>query len=166
MNLVIPEPGLIFWQLVVFLGVFLILRSKAWGPIVQALKDREKSIEEALMKAKEAEKKTQELTSQNEAILAEARIERDKMIAQAQTNAKAIVEEARAEAQKKAAEDLSRARQEIATEKAAAMSEIKNLVASLSLDIAEKVLRQRLAQDSGQQALVQQYLSDLKINQN
>ena len=166
MNIVTPELGLIFWQLLVFLVVFLILRSKAWKPIIDGLKSREESIDQALKAAKAAEARMQDLNNQNEQLLAQARKDRDVILKDAREAGLKLVEEARGEARKKADEDLAKARAEIATEKAAAMAEIKNLVAELSINITEKVLRGKLDNPAAQNQLVNQYLSDLKVGAN
>jgi len=166
MNIVTPELGLIFWQLLVFLVVFLILRSKAWKPIIDGLKSREESIDQALKAAKAAEARMQDLNNQNEQLLAQARKDRDVILKDAREAGLKLVEEARGEARKKADEDLAKARAEIATEKAAAMAEIKNLVAELSINITEKVLRAKLDNPAAQNQLVNQYLSDLKVGAN
>jgi len=166
MNIVTPELGLIFWQLLVFLVVFLILRSKAWKPIIAGLKSREESIDQALKAAKAAEARMQDLNNQNEQLLAQARKDRDVILKDAREAGLKLVEEARGEARKKADEDLAKARAEIATEKAAAMAEIKNLVAELSINITEKVLRAKLDNPAAQNQLVNQYLSDLKVGAN
>lgn len=166
MNLVTPELGLIFWQLLVFLVVFLVLRSKAWKPIIAGLKAREEGIDKALQAAKDAESRMQELNNQNEQLLAQARKERDGILKDARDAAQKLVDEARGEARKKADEDLLKARAEIATEKAAAMAEIKNLVAELSISVTEKVLRAKLDNPTAQNQLVNHYLTDLKVGSN
>ncbi|MFA0961754.1 F0F1 ATP synthase subunit B [Roseivirga sp. BDSF3-8] len=164
MDLLTPGLGLIFWQLVGFLGLLFLLGKFAWKPILGALKEREQSIESALASAESAKLEMQQLKADNEKLLDEARAERDKILHQAKEAAKAIEEEAQANASKRADKIISDAEASIETKKAAALADIKNQVADLSLQITEKLLRQKLASDQEQRALVEEYLKDVKVN--
>jgi F-type H+-transporting ATPase subunit b len=166
MQLVTPDLGLIFWSLLVFIGVFLILRAKAWNPIMEALSKRETEITNALSAAKKAQQDVQNLYAKSEMLLAEAHKERDNVLVAAKTAGDAMIAEARAEARKLADSDLQAAKAVIASEKAAAMAEIKNMVATLSLEITEKVLRKDLSSDQAQKDLIGEYLKDIAIRQN
>lgn len=164
MELVKPEFGLVFWMTVSFLIVVFILRKFAWGPILSSLKERETSIEDALNAAKKAKDEVANMKAENEQLLKQARNERDMMLKEARDTKDAIVNEARAKAQTEADRMISSARETIQNEKMAAITELKNQVATLSIEIAEKVIRQQLASDEKQKALVNDLLKDVKLN--
>jgi F-type H+-transporting ATPase subunit b len=164
MELVKPELGLIFWMSVSFLTVVFLMRKFAWGPILTSLKERETSIEDAINSAKKAKEEVQNLKEENERILQEARNERDKILKEARETKDAIVNEARGKAQVEADRMINIAREAIQNEKMAAITELKNQVATLSIDIAEKVIRQQLTNDDKQKALVNDLLKDVKLN--
>jgi len=163
-NLITPELGLFFWQTVVFLIVLFVLSKFAWGPIMTALKERETSIADALDSAAKARKDILELQSNNEALLAEARSERDRIIRDAQTAATALVEEARSKAQSEGNRMIESAKSAIQTEKQAALTEIKNHSATLAVEIAEKILRKELENPDAQQKLVNEYIKEVNLN--
>jgi F-type H+-transporting ATPase subunit b len=164
MELVKPDFGLVFWMTVSFLIVVFILRKFAWGPILTSLKERETSINDALNSAKKAKEEVANMKAENERILQEARNERDKMLKEARDTKDAIVSEARTRAQVEGDRIITIARETIQNEKLAAITELKNQVATLSIDIAEKVIRQQLAGDDKQKALVNDLLKDVKLN--
>ncbi|MEN9331248.1 MAG: synthase subunit [Bacteroidota bacterium] len=164
MELVKPEFGLVFWMTVSFLIVVFILRKFAWGPILSSLKERETSIEDALNAAKKAKDEVANMKAENEQLLKQARNERDMMLKEARDTKDAIVNEARAKAQSEADRMITAARESIQNEKMAAITELKNQVATLSIEIAEKVIRQQLASDDKQKALVNDLLKDVKLN--
>jgi F-type H+-transporting ATPase subunit b len=164
MELVKPEFGLVFWMTVSFLIVVFILRKFAWGPILSSLKERETSIEDALNAAKKAKDEVANMKAENEQLLKLARNERDMMLKEARDTKDAIVNEARAKAQTEADRMIASARESIQNEKMAAITELKNQVATLSIEIAEKVIRQQLASDDKQKALVNDLLKDVKLN--
>jgi len=164
MELVTPGIGLIFWQTITFLLVLFLLGKFAWKPILGALKAREYSIESALKSAEKAKNEMAKLKADNEKLLSEAREERDKMMKDAMAAANSIKEEAKEEASKTTAKMLSDAKATINAEKNAALAEVKNQVASISLEIAEKVLRKNLSDDKVQQELLNEYMKDLKLN--
>ena len=164
MELVKPEFGLVFWMTVSFLIVVFILSKFAWGPILNSLKERETSIEDSLNAAKKAKDEVANMKSENEQLLKQARNERDMMLKEASETKDAIVNEARAKAQSEADRMIATARETIQNEKMAAITELKNQVATLSIEIAEKVIRQQLASDDKQKALVNDLLKDVKLN--
>lgn len=164
MELLTPGIGLIFWQLVVFLVVFFILLTFVWKPVANALKAREGFISDALQSAELAKQEMAQLKADNEVLLDEARRERDVILKEATAAGNRIKDEAKAETSKIAEKMIADARSSIENEKKAALAEIQNLVAELSLDIAEKVLKKNLKDDKAQKALVQDYLKELKIN--
>ncbi|MBK7886573.1 MAG: F0F1 ATP synthase subunit B [Bacteroidetes bacterium] len=164
MELVKPEFGLIFWMSISFLIVVFLMRKFAWGPILSSLKERETSIEEALNAAKKAKEDVANLKAENERILQEARNERDLILKEARETKDMIVNEARSKAQTEGDRMITIAREAITNEKLAAITELKNQVATLSIEIAEKVIRQQLSNDDKQKALVQEMLKDVKMN--
>lgn len=164
MELVKPDFGLVFWMTVSFLIVVFLMRKFAWGPILTMLKERETSIEDALNAAKKAKEEVANMKAENERILQEARNERDKMLKEARDTKDAIVNEARTKAQVEGDRMINIARETINNEKMAAITELKNQVATLSIEIAEKVIRQQLSSDEKQKALVQDLLKDVKMN--
>jgi F-type H+-transporting ATPase subunit b len=157
--LVSPDPGLFIWSTVAFLILFFLLSKFAWKPIVKALDERERSIEDALSKAEMAK-----LISENEDLLKEARLERDSILKEAKEIKDQIINEAKDQAKIEGARLIEKAKDEITNQKLAAMAEIKNQVSSLSLAIAEKVLRKQLEDQDKQQALVNDLLKEVKLN--
>lgn len=164
MELVKPEFGLVFWMTLSFLIVVFILSKFAWKPILNSLKERETSIEDALNAAKKAKDEVANMKAENEALLQEARMERDRMMKEARDTKDAIISEARTKAKTESDRLLAIARESIQNEKMAAITELKNQVATLSIEIAEKVIRQQLANDEKQKALVSDLLKDVKMN--
>jgi len=164
MDLVTPGLGLIFWTTLAFLVAMFLLKKMAWGPILQGLKDREESIDGALKAAEEAKKEVANLTAQNEELLKEARNERDVMLKEARETKENIISEAKGKAQEEAEKIIKSARESIENEKMAAITELKNHVASLSIEIAEKILREELSAEDKQKTLVDNLLKDVKMN--
>ena len=156
--------GLFFWQLLLFIVLVLILAKYAWKPILNAVNEREEGIKDALEEADKARKEIENLTADNERILKEARIERDGILKEAREMKDAIITEAKEEAQAQANKVIEQAQQTIESEKQAAIADLKNQVASLSLGIAEKVIKEQLADDKKQVKLVDDMLKDVSIN--
>jgi F-type H+-transporting ATPase subunit b len=162
--LVTPDLGLIFWSALTFLIVLFVLSKYAWKPILSAVKERELSIERALSQAEKARHDMAKLQAENEKLLDEARVERDKILKEATATAASIVSDAKTKASEEGNRILETAKAAINTEKQAALAEIKTQVATLSLQIAEKLLRKELSTQGAQQELVSDYISDLKLN--
>jgi len=156
--------GLFFWQSLIFLLLIFLLRKFAWKPILDAVNEREEGIKNALHAAEIAKRDMQNLKSDNEKLLAEARVERDIILKEAREIKDKIVSEAKDEAQVQAGKMIEQAKAAINSEKNAAMAELKNQVSSLSIEIAEKVLRSELADKESQTKLVTQLLGDVKLN--
>ena len=159
-----PAFGSVVWATVSFLVVLFLLRKMAWGPILQGLKDREEEIEGALNAAKEARTEIQNLQSDNERLLQEARAERDGMLRDARDMADKLVADAKQTAKDEGERMIDQAKQAIDGERAAAVAELKAEVAKLSLEIAEKLVRQELKDDGAQQELIGRMISDSKLN--
>lgn len=164
MELIQPGLGLIFWMTVTFGIVLFILSKFAWKPILSAIKEREQSIENALNSAQKAKDEMQKLQSENQRLLDEARQERDKILKEAQATANAVIGQAKDKASEEATKLLDNARQAIQTEKAAALTEIKNLVGTLSVNIAEQIIKKELNNDASQKSLVQSYINETNLN--
>jgi F-type H+-transporting ATPase subunit b len=164
MDLLIPGEGLIVWQLIIFVLLFLLLSQLAWKPIINSLKDRERSIQDALDTAEKARLEMSQLRSDNEKLLKEAREERDRILREAREVSNRMKDEAQAEAKKTGDRIIEDAKAAINIEKQAALKEVKIQVAMFSLDIAEKLMKKNLSTDKAQKDLVDAYVKDLKTN--
>lgn len=164
MELLTPSPGLIIWQLIIFVLLFLLLTVLAWKPIIASLKEREKSIQDALDTADRARLEMAQLKSDNEKLLKEAREERDRILREAREVSSRMKEDAQHEAKRSADKIIDDARAAINIEKQAALKEIKIQVSMFSLQIAEKLMKKNLATDKEQKDLVEGYIKDLKLN--
>ena len=164
MDLVTPSIGLVFWTSVSFICLLIILRKFAWKPILGALHEREQFIDDALNKAELAKQEMARLTSQNEDLMKQARAERDEILKEAKILKDNIVLEAKTSAQTEGAKLIEKARIEIENQKKAALAELKGQVSTLSLDIAERVLRSQLDDKAKQQDLVVNLLKDVELN--
>jgi F-type H+-transporting ATPase subunit b len=164
MQLINPGFGLIFWMTLAFLIVLFVLTKFAWKPILASLKEREDSIEDALQAAEEAKKEMAALKAKNEELLKQAREERDAMLADARKIKEQIIGEAREKANKEASIIVEDAREQINSEKQAALVELKNLIATYSIEIAEKVLKQELSDSKKQQVYVNKLLKEIQLN--
>lgn len=164
MELLTPGVGLIVWQAVVFLLLFVLLAKMAWKPILSSLKEREDSIQSALDSAEKAKNEMARLQSDNEKLIKQAREERDKILREARETAGKLHDEAQANAKKIADKMIDDAKAVINTEKQAALKEVKVQVAMFSLDIAEKLLKRNLSDDKSQKELADRLINDLKLN--
>lgn len=164
MGLVTPGIGLIIWMTIAFLVVWAGLGKLAWPAILETIKQREENIEKALRSADDARAEMLKLQSDNEEVLREAREERDLMLKDAKEIREKTIAAAENEAKAKADKIVASARESIETEKMAAMAEIKNHVAALSIEIAEKILKNELGDASKQKQLVDNLLDDIKLN--
>lgn len=159
-----PELGLFFWTLIIFLIFFFLLRRFAWKPILSALNAREATIEASLSEAKAAKEEMARLKADNEALLKEARIERDKILQDANAMADRIVKEARDAAAEAGAKERDKAKQQIEAEKLSALAEIKDTAAALAVDVAEKILRTQFQDRATQESYAQKVIADLSQN--
>jgi F-type H+-transporting ATPase subunit b len=164
MDLVTPGIGLIFWSTLFFLVLLFILGKFAWPAILTAVKARNESIRKALDAAERAKKEMAQLTADNERILAEAKAERDAMLREAKQIKDKLITEAREKAAEEAKKMVQGARESIRNEKIAAINEMKDQVASLSVDIAEKILRARLEDSKAQKKLVNKLINEADLN--
>ena len=164
MDLITPAIGQIFWGGLVFLILLFLLAKFAWKPMLSAVNQREQSIQESIDLAAKTKAEMEALKLQNEDLLKEARMERDKMIKEATATSKKLIEDARAEGQTQQNKIVEEAQKIIKNEKAAAIAELKTQVASLSLEIAEKIIKGELASDDKQKALAEQIANDISLN--
>lgn len=164
MELVKPSIGLIFWMVVSFSIILFLLKKFAWGPILGMIQEREESIETALAAAEKAKEEMNNLKSDNERLLAEARNERDLMLKDAREIKEKIIAEAKTAATTEGDKIMTAARTNIQNEKVAAIAELKNQVAVLSIEIAEKILKSELSSDEKQKSLVSNLLKEVNLN--
>jgi len=164
MDLLTPDPGLIFWQIVVFTALFFLLAKLAWKPILSSLKERETSIQQALDLAEKAKLEMASLKADNEKLFKEAREQRDKILREAREASNRLKDEAKGESKKMADKIIDDARAATNIEKQAALKEVRIQVAMFSLQVAEKLMKKNLAGDKEQKELVEGYIKDLKLN--
>jgi len=158
------ELGLFFWQVLIFVGLIFLLKKFAWKPILDAVNDREEGIKNALLSAENARKEMQNLQADNQRILQEARLERDTMLKEAREMKEKMIADSKNEAQVQGLKMIEQAKAAIESEKNAAMAELKLQVSTLSLSIAEKILKEELSNKEAQTKLVEKMLGDVKLN--
>ena len=164
MSLINPGFGLIIWMTLAFLVVLFVLKKYAWKPIMNALKEREDSIEESLRAADRAKEEMKELKLDNEKLLREAKDERDAILREARKIKEKIIEEAKEQAGEEAAHIVENAKERIENEKKAALVEIKNTIATYSIEIAEKILREELQDKKKQEDYIKNLLKETSLN--
>ena len=164
MPLLTPALGLIIWTLLAFLIVFFILKKFAWPAIIGGLAKREKTINEALATAEKIKLEMAQMKSDNEATLAQAREERAAMLKEAKETKDKIIAEAREDAKTQAAKIIADAQASIHHQKMAALTDIKNQVGNLVIEVSEKVLRKELSNKTSQEDYIKQLASEVKLN--
>ncbi|MAV79702.1 MAG: ATP synthase F0 subunit B [Flavobacteriaceae bacterium TMED171] len=155
--------GLFFWQLFIFIGLVLLLKKFAWKPILDAVNERETSIKNAINAAEEAKNEMASIQVNNQKFLKEALSEREVLLKEARTNGDEIVAQAKTEAKAEADKIIALAQESIQNEKRAALNELKNQVAQISLDIAEKVIDSELDSKYKQSQLVDKLVKDTSL---
>lgn len=163
-SLITPSIGLIFWTTIVFILLLFILTKYAWKPILSAVKSREQKIETALKEAEKAREEIQKLKADNEQLLQKARAESDLIIKEAREIKEKMLAQAKDDAQKEAQKILRNAQESIEAQKNAAIAEIKQQVATLSIEIASKILKKELSNPDAQKQLVKQMLEEVTLN--
>lgn len=156
--------GLFFWQIAILVVLIYLLKKFAWGPILSSLNSREEGIKDALESAEKARVEMQNLKADNEKLLIDARMERDAILKEARQMKEKVIADASEEAQKKADKIVTSAKESIELEKQAAMNELKNQVANLSIEIAEKVVRKELSDKKEQHQMIEKMIGDAKLN--
>ena len=164
MELVTPEIGLIFWTIIVFSLLLIILKKYAWKPILTAVDERNKSIEDALSAADKAKEEMLALNTDNERILMESKKERDALLKEGREIKERIITEAKDKAKAEAEKILITAKEQINNEKMKAITDLKNQVAEMSIDIAEKILKSELADKNKQKELISEALKSNELN--
>ena len=162
MELVTPAIGLIFWTTVVFTLLVLLLKKFAWKPILSAVDERNQSIKNSLAQAEKARNEMSELTANNEKIIAQAKADRDVILKEARDMKNEIISEAKDKASKEAEKLVTTAKEQILNEKMKAITELKNHVADLSIEMAEKILSSELSDVAKQKELVKKALKESK----
>jgi F-type H+-transporting ATPase subunit b len=164
MSLVTPDIGLIFWSTLFFLILLLVLGRFAWPAILTAVKTRNESIRHALEAADRAKEEMAKLQADNQKILAEAKAERDALLREAKQIKDKLIADAKEEATEEAKKLVQNARESIQSEKAAAINDMKEQMANLSVDIAEKILRIKLEDSKAQKDLVNKLIEEADLN--
>lgn len=164
MDLLTPELGLFFWTLVAFLSVFFLLRKFAWGPILNALSERETGIADSIATAERLKKEMAQMQNENEQLMAKAREERTAMLKEARIEQERIINKAKEDTKAITDKMLVDARQQIEQQKMAALTEVKNQIGNLAVEVAEKVLRKELAGAESQNAYAHTLVEDIKLN--
>jgi F-type H+-transporting ATPase subunit b len=155
--------GLFFWQTVIFVCLIFLLKKYAWKPILDSVNEREEGIKNALLSAEKAKEEMASLQSDNEQTLKKARLERDGLLKEAREIKQKLIDDAKNEANTEAKKILIQAQETIKSEKNAAIVDLKNQVANLSVEIAEKVLKEKLSNDKSQMELVKELVKDVSL---
>ena len=155
--------GLFFWQLFIFIGLILLLKKFAWKPILDAVNERETSIKDALSSADDARKEMASLQQDNQKVLQEAKAEREALLKEARIYGVDLLAKAKENAKLEADKILTQAREAIQNEKRAAINELKNQVAHISLEIAEKLIERELEDKNKQTSLIEKLLKDTSL---
>lgn len=164
MRLLTPELGLLFWTALAFIIVFVVLRKFAWRPILASLDQREKNIAGSLETAERVKREMAQLKSDNEDLLAKAREERAALLKEARDTKDRIVNEAKEQAKVEANKIIVDAQQQINAQKMAALTEVKNEVGKLVIEVTEKVLRKQLSSQESQEAHINDLINDIKLS--
>ncbi|WP_374330781.1 F0F1 ATP synthase subunit B [Soonwooa sp.] len=164
MDLLTPSIGNLFWTTVVFILLLALLAKFAWSPILSAVRERENNIKDALNQAKLARQEMSQLKEDNERILREAKLERDAILKEAREMKDKIVNDAKDVAKVEGEKMIANAKASIQTEKNAAMADIKNQIGTLSVSIAENILKQKLDNNEAQTALVENLINKSNLN--
>ena len=162
--LVLPDIGLVFWNTVAFLGLLVVLGKFAWKPMLKAISDREKGIEDSLAKADKMKGDLTAMQNENEALLAKAREERATLIKEAKEASEKMIAEAKDKAKSEYERIVADAQVAINQQKNAALTEVKNQVGSLVVEVAEKVLRRELTNKAEQETYIKQLADGVKLN--
>lgn len=164
MDLLQPALGLFFISLLIFIIVFLILKKFAWKPILSTLKEREDSITDSIATAERVKEEMAQMKAEHEHVLAEAKAERSLILKEAKEAKEKIISEAKAQAQAEAKKIIQDASVAIENQKMAALTEVKNQVGTLVIEVAEKVLRKELSDKQNQEAYIRQLAQEIKMN--
>lgn len=164
MDLLTPELGLFFWTLIAFLTVFVILRKFAWKPILNMLHERETGIADSIATAERMKKEMGQMQAENERIMQQAREERSQMLKTAKDEQERIINEAKEKTKAITDKMVADAQQQIQQQKMAALTEVKNEIGNLAVEVAEKILRKQLATVEAQNDYTKLLTEDIKMN--
>ena len=164
MELLLPKLGLLVWTLLAFLIVFFLLKRMAWPAIIKGLRDREQGIANSLATAEKVRAEMAQLQNENQALLAAAREERAQLLKEARETKDRIINEAKEQAKVEASKILSETQAAIDTQKMAALTEVKNTVGKLVIEVSEKVLRRELSGKDTQEAHIKGLVDEVKLN--
>jgi F-type H+-transporting ATPase subunit b len=164
MDLLTPELGLFFWTLVAFLAVFFILRKFAWKPILSALSERETGIADSIASAERLKKEMSLMQAENEKIMADAREKRAQILKEAKEEYERIIGNAKNDTKAITDKMMVDAQQQIQQQKMAALTEVKNEIGNLAVEVAEKVLRRQLATTESQNDYAKMLAEEIKMN--
>ena len=164
MDLLTPSFGLLIWTLLAFGIVFFILKKFAWPAIVKGLKDREQFIAEALSTAEKVKAEMSQMKSEHEALLAQAREERGQMLKEARETKEKIISESREQAKVAASKIVAEAQAAIEAQKMAAITDVKNQVGKMVIEVSEKILRRELGNKDAQEAHIKGLVNEVKLN--
>ena len=155
--------GLFFWQLLIFIFLLLLLKKFAWKPILDSVNERESFIKNAMLEAEKARNEMASIEESNQKVLKEARAEREALLKDARATGAEMIAQSRIDAQTEANKIIAQAQETIRNEKRAAVNELKNQVAQISLEIAEKVIDKELDNKNKQAELVDKFLKDVSL---
>jgi len=164
MELLTPDLGLFVWNVIIFLLLLLVLRKLAWKPILKSLNEREKGISDSLASAERIKVEMAQMKNENEALLAKAREERAQMLKEARETKDKMINEAKDLAKQEAGKIIADAQAAIETQKMAAITEVKNQVGTLVVEVAEKILRRQLENKTEQENYIRQLTNEAKLN--
>ncbi len=164
MQLLTPDLGLIIWTLLAFIVVFFILRKYAWPAILGGLRKREQTIADSLAQAEKIKSEMAQMKSENEALLAKAREERAQMLKEARETKDKIINEAKEQSKIEASKIIGEAQAAIDTQKMAALTEVKNEVGKLVIEVTEKILRKELSNKEAQEAHIKDLVNEVKLS--
>lgn len=164
MDLLTPGFGLFFWTLIAFLSVFFVLKKFAWKPILNTLNERETGIAESIAAAEKLKKEMGQMQAENEKIMAEARAERAAMLKEAKETRDSIINKAKDDTKLIADRMIAEAQQQIQQQKMAALTEVKNEIGKLAVEVAEKVIRKQLATADSQNEYAKMLAEEIKMN--
>ena len=164
MELLLPKLGMMFWTLIAFGLVFFILAKYAWKPIVGSLEERQNNIDDAILSAEKVRQEMSELKSENEELLAKAREERSQMMRDAKETRDNIIAEAREQAKDEMNKIVADAQAVIHQQKMAAITDLKNQIGNLVLEVSEKVIRRELSSQGEQEKYIKDLTQNVELN--
>jgi F-type H+-transporting ATPase subunit b len=163
-NFLEVRPGLIFWTLITFVAVLIVLRMKAWGPILSLVEEREKQITNAIESAKRERQEAEKLLAEQKTAMASARAEMAEAMRKNQQEVEKYREELMAKSRKEAEEFKAQARREIEDQKTKAVAEVRTMAVDLAIEVAAKLINERM-DDSKQRQLAEQFVKSLPVGQ-